>query len=51
MKIKTVKANDAEQITFRIDPEVKHLLRVKIVKEGSTIQEVYEKLTIQYLES
>lgn len=51
MKIKTVKADDAEQITFRIDPEVKHLLRVKIVREGSTVQKVYEKLTSEYLEN
>lgn len=51
MDIKTVKAHEADQITFRIDPEVKHRVRVKVIQQGSTLQETYEKLTVQFLES
>ena len=45
-----MKRNNQKQIMVRIDEDTRTKLKVKVVKENTSIQEVLEKAVKEYLE-
>ena len=45
-----MRQQDKKQIPFRLDEETRTKLKVKVIKEGTSIQQVLEKAVKEYLE-
>ena len=45
-----MKQQDKKQIPFRLDEETRKKLKLKVIKEGTSIQQVLEKAVKDYLE-
>ena len=45
-----MRQQDKKQIPFRLDEETRRKLKLKVIKEGTSIQQVLEKAVKDYLE-
>lgn len=45
-----MRQQDKKQIPFRLDEETRKKLKLKVIKEGTSIQQVLEKAVKDYLE-